>query len=338
MNRLSGGIDYAGFGNADIVVEAVFEDIALKQQMVKDIEELGNPNTIFASNTSSLPITEIAANAQRPERVIGMHFFSPVEKMPLVEVIVTDKTAPEVTAATVALARRMGKHVIVVQDCPGFYTTRALAPYMTESLHLLLEGNRVEDVDAAVMGAGFPVGPFTLMDEVGIDVGVKVIKIMDEAYGERMDFPDGEITARFMEGGRLGRKTKKGFYLYEGTSSKGGGAKDVDSSIYSLIPEGTPSAPSTADMMVERLLLGLVNEVIWCLHDGILREAKAADLGAVMGIGFPPFLGGPLHYCDQQGLPEVLERLKALEAKHGRRFKPCPLLEEYVQAGRSFHS
>jgi len=153
-----------------------------------------------------------------------------------------------------------------------------------------------------------------------------------------MEFPTEEEVASFMTGGRLGRKANKGFYLYEdGESKLANGKKIVDEEVYALIPKGGDQKQSSREEMVERMVLSLANEVIWCLHDKILREPKAGDLGAVMGIGFPPFLGGPLFYCDQRGLSDVLESLKALEAKHGARFKPCPLLEEYVAAGRSFH-
>ena len=173
MNRLSGGLEFHGFGHADVVIEAVPEILGLKQDMVLQIEAQSNKEAIFATNTSSLPITEIAAKAKYPERVIGMHFFSPVEKMPLVELIVTEHTSPEVTKTVSKLARKMGKHVIIVNDCAGFYTTRALAPYLTEAMFMLLEGFDALDIDQAAMEAGFPVGPITLLDEVGIDVGAK---------------------------------------------------------------------------------------------------------------------------------------------------------------------
>lgn len=341
IERISGGTDYAGFGQADIVIEAVFEDLNLKRQMVADIEDRSDRERphppIFASNTSSLPIADIARDAKYPDRVIGMHFFSPVEKMPLVEIIVTDQTDPVVTATTVAVARKMGKHVIVVGDCPGFYTTRALAPYMIESMFLALEGYALPDIDAAAMSVGFPVGPITLMDEVGIDVGAKVIKIMKESYGERMEFPESDLVDVFMAEGRLGRKANKGFYVYEkGKSKLVKGQKVVDPKVLSLVPSGTKTADRPK--IAERLVLALVNEAAWCLHEGILREPRAGDLGAVMGIGFPPMEGGPFRYCDRIGIQTVVQRLETLAQENGRRYAPCPMLKTRAETGAVFYS
>ena len=338
LNRISGALDWSGFGNAQVVIEAVPEILGLKQQMVTELEDVTKVGGIFATNTSSLPITEIAAKAAHPERVIGMHFFSPVEKMPLVEIIVTDKTDPVVTKTTVAVARRMGKHVIVVNDCAGFYTTRALAPYMVEALHLALEGYDLLHIDEAAMGVGFPVGPITLMDEVGIDVGAKVIKVMREHYGHRLELPDDDVNGQFVEDGRLGRKANKGFFLYQnGESVTQEGRKVVDQAVYTHLPAGAGSKPADPKAMAERLVLALVNEAAWCLHEGVLRDGESGDLGAVMGIGFPPFEGGPFRYCDKLGLKTVVARLNALESKHGKRFKPCPLLVEKAEKGESFY-
>ena len=337
LARLSGGTDYTGFGRADMVIEAVFEDLGLKQRMVDDIERVTQVGGIFASNTSSLPIADIAAKAKHPERVIGMHFFSPVEKMPLVEIIVTPQTAPEVTAATVAVARKMGKHVIVVNDCAGFYTTRALVPYMTEAIFLAVEGYALDEIDDAAMAHGFPVGPITLMDEVGIDVGVKVMKVMKEHYSERMQFPP-DVSAKLIDEGRLGRKNNKGFYKYEaGKSVMDKGKKVVDETVYAHLPQGTNTKSVDAKEVGERLMLGLVNEAALCLQEGILRDAYAGDVGAVMGIGFPPFEGGPFRFADRLGSKTVVEKLRALEAKHGKRFKPCQILVDMAAGGKAFY-
>lgn len=189
MMLISGSTDYCGFGNVDIVVEAVFEDLSLKQQMVADIEHFAAPHTIFASNTSSLPISDIAAQAQRPEQVIGLHYFSPVDKMPLVEVIPHAKTSKETIATTVALACKQGKTAIVVADRAGFYVNRILAPYINEAARCLLDGEPIDSVDKALVDFGFPVGPITLLDEVGIDVGTKIIPILVEKLGARFAAP-----------------------------------------------------------------------------------------------------------------------------------------------------
>jgi len=338
LNLISGGLDWAGFGTAQITIEAVPEILGLKQQMVTELEDVTKVGGIFASNTSSLPITQIAEKAAHPERVIGMHFFSPVEKMPLVEIIVTDKTDPVVTKTTVSVARKMGKHVIVVNDCAGFYTTRVLAPYMVEALALATEGYDLLHIDEAAMGVGFPVGPITLMDEVGIDVGAKVIKVMREHYGDRLDLPDDDVNSVFVDEGRLGRKTSKGFFVYEdGKSVTEAGRKVVDQAVYAHLPGGPNRKPADPKAMAERMVLALVNEAAWCKHHGVLRNAESGDLGAVMGIGFPPFEGGPFRYCDRLGLKTIVARLNALESKLGRRFTPCPLLVQMAEKGETFY-
>lgn len=338
MARISGGTDWAGMGRADVLIEAVFEDLALKQRLLGEFEDVTKVGGIFASNTSSLPITEIAEKAAHPERVIGMHFFSPVEKMPLVEVIVTAKTSPEVTKTTVDVARKMGKHVIVVQDCPGFYTTRALVPYMSEAIFLALDGYRLQDIDEAATRVGFPVGPITLSDEVGIDVGVKVLKVMRHYYGERMQLPP-DVSAQLMEEGRMGRKNNKGFYLYKDGKSVNdkNGDKVIDVTVYKHFPGGKGDKAADFREMADRLILGLVNEAALCLQEGILRDAYAGDLGAVMGIGFPPFEGGPFRYVDRHGARHVVTRMRELEGKFGARFKPCKILADLAESGGRFY-
>lgn len=336
--RISGGLDYAGFGHAEIVIEAVLEDMDLKRKMVADIEAATHSDAIFATNTSALPIAEIAAEAKHPERVIGMHFFSPVEKMPLVEIIVHDGTDPVVTATTCAVARKMGKHVIVVRDCPGFYTTRALAPYMVEAITMVFEGYRLEDIDQAATRVGFPVGPITLMDEVGIDVGAKVLKTMRAAYGERMQIPESSMTDAFLAEGRMGRKASKGFYVYEdGESKLSGGKKIVDPGATKHLP-GYGSKRPDLELMGDRLVLALVNEAAHCLEEGILREPMAGDLGAIMGIGFPPMLGGPLFHADVRGVDQVVERLQGYAQTYGKRFEPSALLVRHAESGTPIHA
>lgn len=216
---ITGTTDYSGFHDADIVVEAVFEDLALKQQMVADIEQHCAEGTIFASNTSSLPIGQIAAKAARPENVIGLHYFSPVDKMPLVEVIAHEATSAQTIATTVAFARKQGKTPIVVKDGAGFYVNRILALYMNEAANILLEGEPVEKIDKALVKFGFPVGPVTLLDEVGIDVGAKISPILTTELGERFAAPSA--FDKLLADGRKGRKTEKGFYLYGKNGKKG---------------------------------------------------------------------------------------------------------------------
>lgn len=330
MDLMSVTTDYSGFLRADLVIEAVFEDLDLKRQVLAEVEAATLEECVFASNTSSLPITDIARDARRPSRVLGMHFFSPVHKMPLLEVIVTEQTDAWATATAVTFGRRLGKHVIVVRDGPGFYTTRALAPYMNEAARLLEEGVAVETIDRAMTDFGFPVGPITLMDEVGIDVGAKVAKVLYEAFGERMAPPASMI--RVVEDGRQGRKNRRGFYVYDGKKDK-----RVDESVYPLLGIAQPRRDVDPREIQERLVFQFANESALCLEEGILRSPRDGDVGAIFGLGFPPFLGGPFRYLDHLGARFAVEVLERLRARHGARFAPAALLQDMARDGRSFH-
>jgi 3-hydroxyacyl-CoA dehydrogenase / enoyl-CoA hydratase / 3-hydroxybutyryl-CoA epimerase len=326
--------DYSGFKRADVVIEAVFEDLAIKHQVVREVEAVTGPETIFASNTSSLPIGKIAEASKRPETVIGMHYFSPVNKMPLLEIIVHKGTADWVTATAVELGRKQGKTVIVVNDGVGFYTSRILAPYVNEAAFLLAEGADITQLDAALVKFGFPVGPVALLDEVGIDVGAKVAKIMHEAFGDRMSPPDA--LSNVIKDGREGRKNGRGFYRYE-AGKKTKGKKEVDESVYALLPHGKERKNLDAADMAERCVLQMVNEAVRCLGEEILRSPRDGDIGAIFGLGFPPFLGGPFRYIDAQGSRSVLERMEQWQAKLGKRFEPAPLLAEYGRQNKTFY-
>lgn len=323
--------EYKGIKDADIVVEAVFEDLGLKHQMVKDVERECGEHTIFASNTSSLPISQIAEAAQRPENVIGLHYFSPVEKMPLVEVIAHEKTSAETIATTVAFARKQGKTPIVVQDGAGFYVNRILALYMNEAANLLLQGESVEHLDKALVKFGFPVGPMTLLDEVGIDVGAKISPILEKELGARFQAPTA--FDKLLGDDRKGRKNGKGFYQY-GTKSK---KKLVDESVYAVLGI-TPTATSDAAEIVQRCVVQMLNEAVRCLEEGIIASARDGDIGAIFGIGFPPFLGGPFRYIDTMGPAKLVEILNQYAQDHGERFKPCAMLVEMAETGSRFHS
>ncbi|MCC6901220.1 MAG: fatty acid oxidation complex subunit alpha FadJ [Polyangiaceae bacterium] len=326
-------VDYSGFRDAELVIEAVFEDLALKHQMVRDIEAHGHEKAIFASNTSSLPITQIAAGAKHPARVIGMHYFSPVHKMPLLEIIVTPKTAPWVTATCVELGKKQGKTVIVVNDGVGFYTSRILAPYMNEAAWLLSEGVPVEELDGALVDWGYPVGPVTLLDEVGIDVGEKVGKIMLGAFGDRMVPPPG--MDKLVADQRFGRKNARGFYLYG--DKKQAKKKLVDASAYAVLGVTPKPGATPKHEIAERCALAMVNEAALCFGEGVLRSARDGDIGAIFGLGFPPFRGGPFRYVDAVGALDVVRRLERYEKQHGKRFTPAPVLVEMAQGGGTFH-
>jgi len=330
MCRVTGGTGYTGFASVDLVVEAVFEDLELKRRVLQEVEARARPETIFASNTSSLPISGIAAASARPETVVGMHYFSPVEKMPLLEVVVTEQTADWVTATAVDLGKRQGKTVIVVRDGAGFYTSRILAPYMNEAAWLLAESHAaIDQIDDVMTDWGFPVGPVVLLDEVGIDVAAKVAKILFEAFGDRLKPPD--TMDALLSDGRLGRKSGRGFYRYEAGTKAG-----VDPSVYAAIGQDEERRRLPPGKIQRRLGLAMVNEAARCLQEGILRSARDGDIGAIFGLGFPPFFGGPFSYVDRVGAAEVVRRLERLEAQHGRRFEPAEILRDYARAGRKF--
>ena len=327
---ITGTTDYSGMRTADVVIEAVFEDLKVKHAVVRDVDSEA-PNAIFASNTSSIPIGLIAEAALRPEKVVGMHFFSPVHKMPLLEIIRGRSTSAETVATVVALGKRIGKTVIVVNDGPGFYTSRILAPYVNEAAFIFNDGGSVEDIDRALVEFGFPVGPMQLLDEVGIDVGSKVAHIMHEAFGARLAPPPG--FEKLVESGRLGRKSKKGFYLYGESRNK-----EVDRSVYELTPQGQKRTSPAAAEIVERCVLQMVNEAAHCLGEGILRSARDGDVGAVFGLGWPPFRGGPFRYADALGASQVVERLRTWQDRFGTRFAPAPRLLQLAQTGGKCHS
>src|SRR3954466_3292027 len=326
---VTGTTDYSGMKRAGVVIEAVFEDLKVKHAVLADVEREA-PDAIFASNTSSLPIGRIAEGAQRPEKVVGMHFFSPVNKMPLLEVIRAPKTAAETGGTGVALGKKIGKTVIVVNDGPGFYTSRILAPYMNEAAFIFNDGAAVEDIDRALVDFGFPVGPMQLLDEVGIDVGSKVAHIMHDAFGARLAPPPG--FEKLVETGRLGRKAKKGFYTYGESRSK-----EVDRSVYDVTPQGQKRTSPPPAEIAERCVLQMVNEAAHCLGEGILRSARDGDVGAVFGLGWPPFRGGPFRYADTLGAAQVVERLRRYQDRFGARFAPAPKLVDLAKSGARFH-
>ena len=331
---VTGATDYEGFAQRDVVIEAVFEDLALMQQMVADVEAHFAPNAIFASNTSSLPIGDIAQNARRPQQVIGLHFFSPVEKMPLVEVIPHAGTSPQTVATVVKLAKKLGKTPIVVADKAGFYVNRILAPYINEAIRLLTEGAAIEQIDGALVRFGFPVGPIQLLDEVGIDTGTKIMPVLEAAYGERFSPPANVISA-VLNDDRKGRKNGRGFYLYgeKGRKSK----KQPDPAVYPLIGGGQKQEVPASEI-VERCVMMMLNEAARCYDERVVRSARDGDIGAVFGIGFPPFLGGPFRYMDALSADTVVATLQRLATRFGSRFTPCEALIAMAAQGKTFWS
>jgi 3-hydroxyacyl-CoA dehydrogenase/enoyl-CoA hydratase/3-hydroxybutyryl-CoA epimerase len=258
-----------------------------------------------------------------------MHFFSPVHKMPLLEIIVTPKTGATALATAVTVGKRLGKTVIVVGDGVGFYTSRILGPYMNEAAWALADGHSVEEIDRSLVRWGFPVGPITLLDEVGIDVAAKVGKIVHGAFGDRVTPP--ALMDKLVADGRAGRKNGKGFYLYGGET----GGKKVDPTVYAALGLEPRKAGEPSEALAERIALQMVNEALRCLGEGIVRAPRDGDIGAIFGLGFPPFRGGPFRWVQGVGPAAVLGKLEALLSRHGPRFEPAPLLVDMVKGGRT---
>ncbi len=343
--RVSATTDFSGMGRTDLVIEAVFEDLALKHAILRDVEANLPDGAIFASNTSSIPITRIAEASRRPERVIGMHYFSPVNKMPLLEIIRTKRTAPDVIATVVAFGKKQGKTVIVVDDGVGFYTSRILAPYMNEAAYLVTEGAPVDLIDEAMVDWGFPVGPLTLLDEVGIDVAAHVGPIMLGAFGDRMA-PPAAMSALVADD-RKGRKNGRGVYLYDEPKKPRGLAaltkltrrksKRVDESVYTALGvTPKPGAVPAAEIQM-RCALQMVNEALYCLGEGVLKSPRDGDIGAIFGLGFPPFRGGPFRFVDAAGAKDILARVRAYQDRFGARWTPAPLLVDLAKENRKLY-
>jgi 3-hydroxyacyl-CoA dehydrogenase/enoyl-CoA hydratase/3-hydroxybutyryl-CoA epimerase len=333
LARILPTVDYHDLRRADFVVEAVFEDLDVKRAVLRETEAVAPPSLIFASNTSTIPIARIAEASSRPERVVGMHFFSPVAKMPLLEIIRHPGTSEETLATTVAAGRTMGKTVIVVGDGPGFFTSRVLGAMLNEAAWMLTEGANIEKVDHAMTRWGWPVGPFALLDEVGLDVARHASEVVHEALGDRVAPPP--IFERMIADRRTGRKGKRGFYLYEEKEGKKG-SKRVDPAVYPLL--GWREAPISDQEVTERCWLQMLNETARCMEEKIITNPADIDIGVIFGFGFPPFRGGLLREADRQGLPWVVETLDRYAERHGERLRPANLLREMAGQGARFYN
>lgn len=339
MTRVRPVDDYEALDEADLVIEAVPENLDLKRQVLAATEAAAPDDCVFASNTSSIPISEIAVGCDRPHNVLGMHYFSPVPQVPLLEIITTEATSDEALATAYAAGLQQGKTVIVVNDSPGFYTTRILALYMNEALLLLEEGADVEQVDRAMVDWGFPMGPFELFDLVGIEVAAKITEVMQH-YLDRGDLGDRDMhistsADTLVQAGLLGQKNDRGFYTYK--EGRGRDRMDeVNESVYAFF--GGPDRNAVSDAAIqERLGLMMVNEALYCLEEQVLRSATDGDLGAVFGLGFPPFRGGPFRYVDHATPQAVSQRLEQLARTHGARFAPPQLLRRHAAEGTRFY-
>ncbi len=327
MSRILPRTDYRGFGRVPFVVEAVFEDVEVKHQVIRETEAAGPDDLIFASNTSTIPIARLAEASKRPENMIGMHFFSPVHKMPLLEIIKTPKTSDQALATTVEVGRRMGKTIIVVNDGPGFFTSRVLGPFINEALWCLSQGASIEQIDRALTGWGWPVGPMALLDEVGLDVAHHAGEVISEYAGERAD--TSPLFQQMIDAGRHGRKAGNGFYDY---SKK---PKRIDPEVYELL--GWQEAEVDDLEIIERCWMQMLNETARCIEDGIIENPSDIDIGVIFGFGFPPFRGGILREADKQGLEYVVARLEDYAEAYGERLAPAQLLKDMAREGKRFH-
>ena len=331
LNLIAPVLDYSGSEGCDLVVEAVVEKMEVKRSVFQELEKVVRPDCVLASNTSSLSVTKMQEGMRNPARVAGMHFFNPVHRMPLVEVIRGRETSDEAVATVFALSKQLGKTPIVVKDVPGFLVNRLLTPYLNEATFLVSQGAPIDELDGAILNFGMPMGPMELIDEVGIDVGEKVSHILHDAYGSRMEpCPmNGSVAVT----GRLGKKTGKGFYVYENA----GKSKRLDPEVYSILGVKPQRGKFSSQEMVDRCILPMINEASRALAEGVVATPGEVDLGMIMGTGFPPFRGGLLRYADTLGARHVVERLQFHSKTLGARFEPSPRLLEMAEHNRTFY-
>jgi len=332
FDRITGTTDYSGFKKADVAVEAVVENMEVKKTVLRDFETVAGESAVYASNTSSLSITEIATASNRPEKVVGMHFFNPVDKMPLVEIVRGGKTSEETVAAIATLSRKLGKLPVVVNDGPGFLVNRILMPYLGEAVALLEEGGKIDEIDRALLQFGMPMGAFILLDEIGIDIAQKVSEILYQGLGARVK-PSPLLGALYKEG-YYGKKNGSGFYQYQGRKRG-----ESDSSIYSMTPAGPGSKEKiSAEEIIDRTVLLMIKEAALCLEEKTIDRPDLLDAALIFGIGFPPFRGGLLRYADKLGAKTIVEKLEGYAKKYGERFAPPASLVEMAKSGKRFYA
>lgn len=333
MAKVSGGLDYAGFGQIDVVVEAIVEDMGIKKKVLAETEKHVKKDCVIATNTSSLSVTEMSKAMAKPENFVGMHFFNPVHKMPLVEVIRGEKSSDEAVATIFELSKKMGKLPVVVKDGPGFLVNRILVPFLIEAAWLLEDGMSIETVDRRYKNEfGMPMGPFTLMDEIGIDVCIKVSKIFHESLGDRIMIPP--VMKKLADSKRLGKKNQKGFYLYD----ERGKQLEIDTTVYSDLGLPSPTDKLSADETIRRGIFPMINEAALSLiEERVVETPDEVDLAMITGTGFPPFRGGLLRYADTVGAKQICDELEVLAGKYGQRFKPCTPLKNMAKTDRKFY-
>ncbi len=331
---ITGTLEYDDFEGADVVVEAVVERMAVKQQVLREAEASAD-RAVLATNTSALSVDEMANGVERPGSVLGLHFFNPVHKMPLVEVVAGPRTAPEALATGFGLVLALGKTPVLVADRPGFLVNRLLAPYLNEAGFLLQEGVAVEAIDGALESFGMPMGPLRLLDEIGFDVARHASREMTAAFGERMR-PSG-VLDRMIEDARLGKKNGLGFHRYQDGRDRG-----ADPTVQGLLSRdgaavsGEATASLSADEIRRRCLYIMVNEASYALEEEVVEGPDPVDLAMVMGTGFPPFRGGLLRWADSEGIQKIHDALSEYAGTLGNRFAPAPLLVGMAEQNRTF--
>ncbi len=330
MAAISPTLDYSGFGTAELVIEAVVERMEVKKAVLRELEGQVTSGCVLTSNTSALSVTEMQGALERPEDFCGMHFFNPVNRMPLVEIVRGEQTSDEAIATVWAVTRKLDKTPVLVQDGPGFLVNRILAPYMNEAGWLLVDGASVESIDRALVAFGMPMGPMRLLDEVGLDVAHHVSGILHQAFGARM--APAPALEKLPATKRLGRKGGLGFYTYEGSREKA-----PDASMYAALGLPVTRRDIPREVIQERCILVMINEAARVLEEGIVRGAGDVDLGLITGTGFPPFRGGLMRYADSLGAASVLEKLERYARDLGERFEPAPLVRARAAEGASFY-
>ncbi|MDY3204596.1 MAG: 3-hydroxyacyl-CoA dehydrogenase NAD-binding domain-containing protein [Arcobacter sp.] len=328
LNKISYTDKFVGFRNFDFIIEAIIEDEKTKKETYKELEKIINENTIIATNTSSISIEKLGSEIKNKENFLGVHFFNPVNLMPLVEIIPTKHTSKETINKVCEILISCGKTPIVVKDCAGFIVNRILLPYLNEAAFILEEGSKIERIDSIIKDFGMPMGPFTLADTVGIDIGYKVATILNEAYGSRM--PISSIIEKMYEKNLLGVKTKAGFYEYE--------SKDKYSNVHVTSMLENNSRIFEEKEILERCLYIMINEASRCLEENIVTDASIIDFAMITGTGFPAHKGGLLSYANEIGLKNILESLRKFEKEYGERFKPSNLLVKLVEEYEDFET
>ncbi len=334
LAKMTCTLEWSDFADCDVIVEAVIENEELKQTIFRDLEANVKESALLVSNTSSIPIANIGEVVKEPDRVAGLHFFNPVHRMDLVEIVKTDTTTEKTIDALVRLVKKLGKTSIVVADSPGFLVNRILFPYLSEGVRLFCEGASASQIDKEMKKFGMPMGPMELLDVVGVDVAAHVAQTMEVFQTEPN--PTAKVLSAMCEQDRKGQKTGIGFYQWEGRKKVGSVPFDATGLIDIPAAVSEFSAADNGEAITRRLILSLLNESAKCLGEQIVTEPWMVDLSMVIGTGFAPFRGGPLRTIDQMGIRNVIADLERLQKECGNRFECCSLLREYFGANRNF--